>query len=425
MRIAKRILGMGLVLLFITACTAMQPEPGTASTPLPATPEADTSAPTTTADTACTADSSQFIAAARQESASAGTLPNGRPFPGKAVNRREPPGRPPRNEVMIQFTLASSQQERNQYIQSIGGRSRRQIDKLNTYAVTLAPNANPDALPASPVVLLVEPDYIASALQVDDPFYEQQWSLPVVGLPRTWQVLPQNLRPVTVAVIDSGVCANHPDLSGRLLAGYDFVQGDATPQDEFGHGCSVAGIIAAQQNNGLGIAGVAPNAQIMPLRVLDGTGSGSYSAIAEAIVYAADEGAEVLNLSLAGTFYSEVMAGAVAYALERNVQIIAASGNMGTDTPYYPAAFPGVIAVGSIDPSLERSDFSNYGAHVRTLAPGRDILTTMNNGGYDFQTGTSFAAPIVAGLTAISRATGDAVEQMDNIVYVAPDTACP
>lgn len=103
---------------------------------------------------------------------------------------------------------------------------------------------------------------------------------------------------MTVAVIDSGICASHPDLAGRIVDGWDFLESDAVPQDDFGHGCSIAGVIAANMNDGIGIAGVALNAQIMPLRVLNASGVGSYSDVAAAIVYAADNGAQVINLSL-------------------------------------------------------------------------------------------------------------------------------
>ena len=134
----------------------------------------------------------------------------------------------------------------------------------------------------------------------NDPLYFEQWALPVIGAPEAWDALPTDAPQVTVAVIDSGICTEHPDLAGRILPGWDFLEQDAIPQDEFGHGCSVAGVIAAQPNNGIGIVGVAPNAQVMPLRVLDASGMGSYSNVAAAIVYAADHGAQIINLSLGG-----------------------------------------------------------------------------------------------------------------------------
>src|SRR5690606_7584394 len=125
---------------------------------------------------------------------------------------------------------------------------------------------------------------------------------------------PADAPTVIVAVIDSGVCADHPDLAGRIAAGWDFVEDDDTAQDAFGHGCGVAGVIAANIGDAIGIAGVAPNAQVMPLRVLNAQGVGTYSDVAAAIVYAADHGAQVINLSLGGVNPSGVLEDAVNYA---------------------------------------------------------------------------------------------------------------
>ncbi|MEO0598648.1 MAG: S8 family serine peptidase [Chloroflexota bacterium] len=231
---------------------------------------------------------------------------------------------------------------------------------------------------------------------------------------------------MTVAVIDSGICANHPDLQGRITAGYDFVDDDNDPNDTFGHGCGVAGVIAANTNNGIGIAGIAPNVQIMPLRVLDNLGLGSYSNIANAIIYAVDNGADIINLSLAGPTSSVMLEAAVAYAVDSGVVVIAAAGNFGQPNAFYPAAYPSVIAVASIDPvTFERSSFSNYGADVDVLAPGRDILTTNLAGDYEFVSGTSFAAPIVAGITAMSEALNTPLKTEDGNVFLYPPDALP
>lgn len=360
------------------------------------------------------------------------TLPNGRAFPGTepintgfTASNNRPSNR---TDIMIQFTPDSTPNERNNYIQQIGGTTREAIDALNTYAVTLRPNVSISELPESPIVLHAEIDEIAGATQSgqsqpNDPRYAEQWALPVIGLPGAWEGLPS--RTIIVAVIDSGVCLNHPDLQGRLVAGYDFVDDDSDPTDVFGHGCGVAGVIAANANNGAGIAGVAPNAQIMPLRVLDEQGLGNYSSIASAIVHAVDNGAHIINLSLAGSSPSSIIEAAVNYAINRNVIVIAAAGNFAQERAYYPAAYPNVIAVGSIDPNLQRSSFSNFGSQIDIWAPGRDILTTNKNGGYEFMSGTSFAAPIVAGLTAITEASNTNLNTDNGIVFIYPPDAEP
>lgn len=417
----------GALVWILAACSMTATSPTNNNPPATNPTTAPTVNESVTTTDPCAANASGLSITSVRSQANTATLPNGRPFPGNRPNTQQTPGRLQTNQVVIRFTPDSSQQDRNQYIQSIGGQARRRIDGLDVYAVTLRPNMSPDNLPASNIVTLVEIDYQASALQVEpnDPRYNEQWAADVMGLSWSWGQLPANPTPVTVAVIDSGICATHPDLSGRVLSGYDFIDDNSDPADQFGHGCAVAGVIAANANNGQGIAGVAPNARIMPLRVLDSSGNGDYSAISQAIVYAADNGADIINLSLAGRFYSQVMADAVTYATSRGVDVVAASGNFGSEELYYPAAFPGVVAVGSVDPTLQRSSFSNYGAHVRMMAPGRDILTTSMDGGYDFQTGTSFAAPQVAGLMALSMALGTDMQIQDAVVYLPPENACP
>lgn len=365
-----------------------------------------------------------------RENAPTNTLPNGRPFPRtEPRNTTRPDNRPVRDQVMIQFTPQSSQQERNAYIQQIQGRSRRNIDRLNTYVVTVPPGSDTSNLPASPVVVRVEPDYRAVATQVvappNDARYGEQWALQVMGVPNAWAQFPANAPTVIVAVLDTGVCLDHPDLAGKFVAGYDFVENDTTPQDANGHGCGVAGVIAAHINNGVGIAGVAPNARIMPLRVLDASGMGTYSDIAAAVVYAADNGARILNLSLAGAQNSEILADAINYAIMRGAIVIAAAGNYNTNIPFYPAALPNVVAVGSVDSNLQRSSFSNYGPHVGVQAPGRDILTTAPNGDYQMMTGTSFASPQVAGVTAMSIAFNVPLNVEEGVVFMYPPANLP
>lgn len=354
------------------------------------------------------------------------TLPNGKPFPGKSPQTIENKGKghktkDGRIEVMIQFTPDSAPNERNQYINDIGGTSRRQIDVLNTYVVILNPNSTLESLPESAIVIQAEINSTAVATQItpNDPRYAEQWSLSVIGLPQAWEGISSNA--VTIAVIDSGVCSNHPDLQGRIIAGYDFVDEDSDPSDMFGHGCGVAGVIAANSNNSMGIAGTTPSAQIMPLRVLDASGLGNYADISAAIVHAADNGANIINMSLAGTNYSQVMADAIAYAVSRGVQIVASAGNHGSDGVFYPAAYPSVVSVGSIDPDLSHSSFSNYGANVDIWAPGRDILTTSINGDYEFMSGTSFASPLVAGIMALAETSNTTLDSADGIAYVYPE----
>jgi thermitase len=318
------------------------------------------------------------------------------------------PAAPVPDQLVIHFDPASTVQERAAYIQQIGGTVNSSIDALNTVTVNVPQSVAAKPLPESPLVKTSEPDYYVVALDMppmNDPQYAQQWALPVIGAANGWSSLPANPPTITVAVVDSGICANHPDLVGRIVTGYDFVENDTIPQDDFGHGCEVSGVIAANPNNGLGIVGVAPNAKVMPLRVLDAAGNGSYSGVSAAIVYAVDNGAQIINLSLGGGVPATILEDAVNYAAAHNVLLIAASGNTGGSV-LYPAAYPSVIAVASIDSNLQLSSFSSFGPEVDLLAPGRNIVTTSNDGNYTTTSGTSFAAPQVAGIAAMELAIG-------------------
>ena len=329
--------------------------------------------------------------------------------------------------LIIQFTPESTPEERQAYVDLISGRVDEVIEDLDTYVVIIPPGLTPESVPESPIVLTVEADFLVSAMQFTstptDARFNEQWAMNIIGVPQAWAELPTSAEEVIVAVIDSGVCLDHPDLVGRLVPGYDFVENDDVPQDEYGHGCGVAGIIASNMNDAFGIAGIAPNAKIMPLRVLDASGLGGYSAISQAIIFAVDNGADIINLSLAGPRFSQVMADAVDYAVQNGVWVIAAAGNSGTDVVYYPAGFESVIAVGSVDPSLTRSSFSNYGSHVQISAPGRDILTTNTAGGHSLNSGTSFAAPMVAGVAVLARAFNIPLNVEDGVLLIYPPSA--
>ena len=314
------------------------------------------------------------------------------------------------NQIIVRFAPDSSSEARENYIESLQGTIQQEIPALNTLVIAMPETTAPDALLPSLLIESTEPDYLVSA-QIDvptsDPHYADQWALPAIGAPTAWADLTPDEPMMTIAVIDSGICANHPDLQGRILPGYDFVDDDNTPQDELGHGCSVAGVIAANADNGIGIAGVAPNTSILPLRVLDASGIGTYSDVAAAIVQATDSGAAIINLSLGGPNASQLLNDALDYALERDVLVIAAAGNNGTTQVLYPAAYAPVIAVGAVNQNMERSSFSNYGPQLDILAPGEAILSLANTDDYTSLSGTSLAAPHVSAAAALEMARGN------------------
>ncbi|MEO8356949.1 MAG: S8 family serine peptidase [Chloroflexota bacterium] len=334
--------------------------------------------------------------------------------PGATLQNSKRSSEPIPSQIIIRFASKASENEKKAFVNGRGGTIVERIDALHIIIIRIPSNAQGQPSPRSSIVESIEQDYYIDALDEmiipNDPRYAEQWALPAIGAPSAWGQMPADAPKVTVAVIDSGICASHPDLTGRILDGWDFIEGDAVPQDDFGHGCSVSGVIAANMNDGIGIAGVAPNAQIMPLRVLNASGVGSYSDVAAAIVYAADNGAQVINLSLGGSNPSSTLENAVNYAITKGVVVVAAAGNNGTEGALYPAAYPDVIAVGSVDPNLEHSSFSNYGSQIDIWAPGRDILTTKRDGSYGLVSGTSFATPYVAGAEAYEFSKGNYLE---------------
>jgi type VII secretion-associated serine protease mycosin len=263
-----------------------------------------------------------------------------------------------------------------------------------------------------------------SIAEPNDPYYPDQWALAHIGAPCAW-ARTIGSPDVTVAVVDSGVDMGHPDLVDRLRDdGRDFVDGDDDPSDENGHGTNVAGIIAATIDNGEGGAGMAPGIKILPVRVMNARGAGSDRSIARGIRYAADKGAQVINLSLGATLtidadtVSELVTSAIRYAQDKGALVIVAAGN--DFLPLENAIVgenPDVLVVAATDQNDVKADFSNSGPWIGITAPGVHILSTMPTydvyltsqvpreerfrKNYDYMTGTSQATPLVSGLAAL------------------------
>lgn len=395
-----------------------------ASTASPSPTAALTSAPTLTPTDQPTLTPTDRPTLASPSPAPTSAPAESAPPPAGEPVRLAVPQEPVPGQAVITFAPDASPAERAAYLTSIGATVQGEIASLGAVVVSLPPETAAAPLPPSPVVAASEPDYLVTALQsapVSDPLYPQQWALPVIGAPAGWAALPPAAAPVTVAVIDSGICADHPDLAGRVLPGWDFVENDADPQDPFGHGCAVASVIAAA-HNGAGMAGVAPHARILPLRVLDAQGVGTYSGVAAAITMAADLGAPIINLSLGGASPSTVMQNAVEYAAARGAMLIAAAGNTGGSV-LYPAAYAPVVAVAAVDRNLQRSSFSSHGPEVDLYAPGRDILAAQPSGSYAALSGTSFAAPQAAGVAALELALGRQLALTGGLVAVGGGTS--
>ncbi len=257
----------------------------------------------------------------------------------------------------------------------------------------------------------------------NDPMLDKQWHLMAMGAPAGWAKTPQG-EGIVVAVIDTGVSVVEDLDADRVLEGASFVPGVTSAQDDNGHGTHVAGTIAQSTNNGIGVAGVAPLATILPVKVLSASGSGTSEGIAAGIDYAVDEGADVINLSLGGS-YSLVVHTAIRKAREQGVVVIAAAGNSGRRGVSWPGALSETIGVGATGPDGTRAPYSSFGEGVDIAAPGGDtriagggvLQDTIAPGGHAYRElqGTSMAAPHVAGAAAVLLSTGtcgpDCVEE--------------
>lgn len=266
----------------------------------------------------------------------------------------------------------------------------------------------------------VEPNYIYHSLEIpNDPAYSQQWNLRSINIEQAWE--DSKGEGITVAVIDTGV-SKVPDLEQtEFVEGYNFVDDTVNADDDVGHGTHVAGTIAQSTNNNYGVAGIAYKAKIMPLKVL-GVNGGSVADIAEAIKFAADNGADVINLSLGGGGDSLLMQSAIKYAHDKGVVIVAAAGNENRNSAVYPARYPQVISVSALDSAGLKAPYSNFGAGVDISAPGgsdtgKILQETINpeNKQPEFigYQGTSMASPHVAGVAALIKAVG--MENPDDV----------
>ncbi|MBD8496731.1 S8 family peptidase [Paenibacillus arenosi] len=239
-----------------------------------------------------------------------------------------------------------------------------------------------------------------------------QWNLPLIKTNNGWS-LTKGREDVIVAVVDTGVDLKHSDLKDKLLPGYNAINRNAQPQDDVGHGSHVAGIIGASVNNEEGIAGMTWYNKILPVKVLDSSGSGTSYSVAEGIIWATDNGAKVINLSLGNYVDGALLHDAVRYAHERDVVLIAATGNDNTSQPGYPAAYPEVFAVSATDSNTGKASYSNYGNYVDVVAPGTSIASTYTNNQYAALSGTSMASPHVAALAALIRSVNPSLKNTE------------
>jgi hypothetical protein len=265
--------------------------------------------------------------------------------------------------------------------------------------VGIDPQAWVEAWSQSPSVEYMQENHsVRIAAKVNDPFAEEQHYLRQIGAEKAWDVISEN-KSLAIALIDTGVDLEHPDLKGNLLPGINLIDPGAPPQDDNGHGTNVAGVIAAVSNNKQGISGLVWKAQIMPIKALEANGRGDEDKLGEGIRYAVDQGVKIVVLSVGLYPSSPYMRDVVQYAEDNGVLLISASGNDGKSVKY-PAAYPTVLAVGGVTADNRVEPNSNYGPEIDVVAPW-DVFTTQLGGGYTYNEGTSMAAPQVAGVAAL------------------------
>ncbi|HEV8228992.1 MAG TPA: S8 family serine peptidase [Candidatus Limnocylindria bacterium] len=367
--------------------------------------------------------------------------------------------------LLVRWNADATAEARDAAIRGIGATVDTDLAALGITRLALPAGEETDAAAAAELlsrdsaVARAEPDGLArlqfvpnDTLWLTDPYSGLgQWGARKALVDRAWDVARGNAS-VTVAVIDTGVDRDHPDLAGVLLPGATFVSAPSPgcgtgPNDDNSHGTHVAGIIGASGNNGLGISGVAFGVRILPIKALDCSGTGATSDIARSIIWATDQGAKIINISLGTTSDSFTLETAVKYAIDRNVLVVAAAGNCGSggtrcvapNVREYPGASPGVLAVGATATDDSITSFSTQGPQVAVSAPGLRIVSTTpqyatyqsargSSTGYAAFSGTSQAAPFVAGIAALvwsADPTLKARDVFDRLVRTADDLGVP
>jgi thermitase len=308
--------------------------------------------------------------------------------------------------LLVRFRAGTTAAEVTQALVEAGGERDGRIVPLRVQLASVPADetaAALDELRSSADVLFAERDgavAIAGTLNGDPLADSKPWPFTITRLASAWELVTGDPG-VTVAIVDTGV-SPHQDLP-TLLPGWDFLNGDADPSDDHGHGTAVAGVLASLAGNGQGTAGACWSCSVLPVKALGPDGYGTWSAVADGITWAADQGADVINLSLGAPGASMTVKSAVDYARSRGVTVVAAAGNAGSTTPFFPADFPGVLAVAASDETDTLYSFSNRGSWVELSAPGCASTVSRGGGWHEF-CGTSAAAPFVSGLVGLARA---------------------
>jgi thermitase len=341
-----------------------------------------------------------------------------------------PPAPRVEDQIILKFKPGVSEQAINENLKKYSATIIKRIDAINRLVIQV-PKGQEDAilseLKKDNLIEAAEPDYINKAFFVpSDPSLNVQYGLANTGqvikgqqgtahadinAEVAWDITRGN--GVKIAILDTGIDANHPDLSGKIVAQKDFIGGAASANDNFGHGTHTAGIAAASTNNSIGISGMCPDCQLIIGKVLDDQGSGPDSTIIDGITWAADNGAKVISMSFGGTGNSTAKQAAIDYAWGKGAVLVASAGNTGQTGKNYPGANTKVVSVAATDNKDQKASFSTYGTWVSVAAPGKSIYSTLpthaynlqqtknTNLNYDYLDGTSMSCPMVAGVVGL------------------------
>lgn len=325
--------------------------------------------------------------------------------------RAAPPARWVEGELLIGLRAGTGPVERALLLRDHGASFVEDIGRERRLIRVRVPPALLEALlrrmARSHEVKFIEKNYVFEpALLPNDPQYPSQWHLPKINLPQAWDLV-QGGPAATIAILDSGIDASHPDFAGKLLAGYNSYNNSSDTSDSYGHGTEVAGVAGALTNNALGVAGVAGGAPLLPVRITDASGRATAASIASGIAWAADHGARVVNLSFSGIAGNATIGASAEYAAKHGTLVVAAAGNCGCFDP--TPENPYVLSVSASDPADAVAYFSSSGPFVDLAAPGTDIVTTALFGQYASDSGTSLASPVVAGVAALMFAARPAL----------------
>lgn len=338
---------------------------------------------------------------------------SGSALAGNAPAESWVPGR-----LLVQPKPGLPEKELAKILKAQGAKSIGKIDAINVHVVQLPPNASDEAVAAllakNPHLKFAERDMIVKAdATADDPYFASAWHLPKIGAPAAWDVASGD--GITIAILDTGVDSTHPDLAGKIVPGWNFYDNNANTSDVYGHGTMVAGSAAAMSNNQIGITGVAIDAKIMPVRISDPAGYGSWSIIASALTWSADNGAKVANISYSVSGSTTVQS-AAQYMKNKGGLVVVSAGNSGAEV--ITAASNTMLSVSATDSNDVLAGWSSYGAYVDLSAPGVGIWVTTNGGGYGTASGTSFASPVTAAVAAMmfSASPGLTPDNVENLL---------